>query len=234
MNKDFVRVHALLRDLEHIAPGHVSPYLHLEYGRWWRSAFVWEESFPGKPAARRNAEQELSALYQQAERKFHACTDGRAPDSFLLRSKAEYDRRLSDLREAVGRCRTEATAPIVNRIGLLLVPNLLFQELDQIYEELCAFYSLSGLEHYCRHIVYERNDPSESEEGFLWLVSKALIRGGYDLMPAIQQLETDAQERLESIHKSFTAQASLSVRKHIIAPVQAKLPILRELLERVA
>ena len=88
------------------------------------------------------------------------------------------------------------------------------------------------MEHYCQHIVYEKNDPSENEEGFLWLVSKAFIRWGYDLMPAIQQLEADAQERLESIHKSFAAQASLSARKHIIAPVQAKLPILRELLER--
>ena len=115
MNKDFVRVQALLRDLEHTVPSHVIPYIHLEYGRWWRSAFVWEESFPSKPAARRNAEQELAALYQQAEQKFHTCTDGRAPDGFLLRSKAEYDRRLSDLREVVGCCRTEATAPIVNR-----------------------------------------------------------------------------------------------------------------------
>ena len=60
------------------------------------------------------------------------------------------------------------------------------------------------------------------------------MRWGYDLMPAIQQLEADAQERLESIHQSFTAQASISVRKHIIAPVQAKLPILRELLNRAA
>ena len=234
MNKDFVRVQTLLRDLEHTVPSHVSPYLHLEYGRWWRSAFVREESFPSKPAARRNAEQELAALYQQAERKFYACTDGRAPDGFLLRFKVEYDHRLSELREAVGRCRTEATAPIVNRIGLLLVSDHLFQELDQIYAELCASYSLPGLEHYCQHIVYERNDPSETEEGFLWLVSKALIRWGYDLIPAIQQMETDAQERLESIHKSFTAQMSLSVRKHIIAPVQAKLPILRELLDRPA
>lgn len=234
MNKDFVRVQTLLRDLEHTVPSHVSPYLHLEYGRWWRSAFVWEESFPSKPAARRNAEQELAALYQQAEQKFHTYTDGHTPDGFLLRSKAEYDRRLSDLREAVGCCRTEATAPIVNRIGLLLVSDHLFQELDQIYAELCASYSLPGLEHYCQHIVYERNDPSESEEGFLWLVSKALMRWGYDLMPAIQQLEADAQERLESIHQSFTAQASISVRKHIIAPVQAKLPILRELLNRAA
>ena len=152
----------------------------------------------------------------------------------MLRSKVEYDRRLSELREAVGYCRTEATVPIVNRIGLLLVSDRLFQELDQIYTELCASCSLPGLEHYCQHIVYERNDPSENEEGFLWLVSKAFIRWGYDLMPAIQQLEADAQERLVSIHQSFTAQASISVRKHIIAPVQAKLPILRELLERAA
>ena len=134
----------------------------------------------------------------------------------------------------MGRCRTEVTAPIVNRIGLLLVPEHLFRDLDHVYAELCASYSLPSMEHYCQYIVYEKNDPSENEEGFLWLLSKALIRWGYDLMPAIQQLEADANERLETIHKSFTAQASLSVRKHIIAPVQAKLPILRELLDRAA
>ena len=232
MNRDFVRVQALLRGLEHAGPGHANSYLHLEYGAWWRSASVWEESFPSKSAAHQNAERKLAALYQQAEQKFRSYADEHAPDGFLLRSKAEYDRCLSELRDAVGRCRTEATAPIVNRIGLLRVPEHLFRDLDHVYAELCASYSLPSMEHYCQHIVYEKNDPSENEEGFLWLVSKAFIRWGYDLMPAIQQLEADAQERLESIHKSFAAQASLSARKHIIAPVQAKLPILRELLER--
>ena len=234
MNKDFVRVQALLRDLEHTVPSHVIPYIHLEYGRWWRSAFVWEESFPSKPAARRNAEQELAALYQQAEQKFHTCTDGRAPDGFLLRFQAALNGHLSDLREAVGRCRTQDTAALVSRIGALLTPEQVFQDMEQVHAELTAAYPLPELTRYFSYIEYIRYDPSEWEEGFLKLVSKAFIRHGYNLLPAISQIEEDAGSQLAAFQKAFDTQAAISISKHITAPVQAKLPILRELLERGA
>ena len=45
-------------------------------------------------------------------------------------------------------------------------------------------------------------------------------------------MEEDAGSQLAAFQKAFDTQAAISISKHITAPVQAKLPILRELLER--
>ena len=66
------------------------------------------------------------------------------------------------------------------------------------------------------------------------MVSKAFIRHGYNILPAISQIEENAGSQLAAFQKAFDIQAAISISKHITAPVQAKLPILRELLERGA
>ncbi len=139
-----------------------------------------------------------------------------------------------ELREALGRCRTHDTAALVNRIGILLTPEQVFQDMEQVHAELTAAYPLPDIASYFGHIEYIRYDPSEWEEGFLKLVSKAFIRHGYNLLPAISQIEEDAGSQLAAFQKAFDTQAAISISKHITAPVQAKLPILRELLERGA
>ena len=64
------------------------------------------------------------------------------------------------------------------------------------------------------------------------LVARAFTRHGYDLLSAIQHLEEDAAHQLSTFQNAFDARAALSISEHITAPVQTKLPILRELLER--
>lgn len=232
MDKRFVKVKNLVRDLDGCNSGVLFPHVFLDYDKWQRLPYTWEEGLPTKLAAVCEAEKLLRPLYRQAEQKFQHYTDPRSPDSFLLRFQAALNGQLSSLREALGRCRTQDTAALVNRIGILLTPEQVFQDMEQVNAELTAAYPLPELTRYFGHIEYMRYDPSEWEEGLLKLVSKAFIRHGYNLLPAISQIEEDAGNQLAAFQKAFDTQAAISISKHITAPVQAKLPVLRELLER--
>ena len=232
MDKRFAKVQSLVRGLDSCGSWIIFPHVFLDYDKWQRLPYTWEEGLPTKLAAVCEAEKLLRPLYRQAEGKFRHYTDPRSPDSFLLRFQAALNGQLSSLREALGRCRTQDTAALVNRIGILLTPEQVFQDMEQVNAELTAAYPLPELTRYFGHIEYMRYDPSEWEEGLLKLVSKAFIRHGYNLLPAISQIEEDAGNQLAAFQKAFDTQAAISISKHITAPVQAKLPILRELLER--
>ena len=234
MDKRFAKVQNLVRGLDSCGSWIIFPHVFLDYDKWQRLPYTWEEGLPTKLAAVCEAEKLLRPLYRQAEGKFRHYTDPRSPDSFLLRFQAGLNSCLSELREALGRCRTQETAALVNRIGILLTPEQVFQDMEQVNAELTAAYPLPELTHYFGHIEYMRYDPSESEEGFLKLVAKAFIRHGYNLLPAIGQIEEDAGNQLVAFQKAFDAQAAITISKHLTAPVQAKLPVLRELLERSA
>ena len=234
MDKRFAKVQSLVRGLDSCGSWIIFPHVFLDYDKWQRLPYTWEEGLPTKLAAVCEAEKLLRPLYRQAEQKFRHYTDPRSPDSFLLRFQAALNGQLSSLREALGRCRTQDTAALVNRIGILLTPEQVFQDMEQVNAELTAAYPLPELTRYFGHIEYMRYDPSEWEEGLLKLVSKAFIRHGYNLLPAISQIEEDAGNQLAAFQKAFDTQAAISISKHITAPVQAKLPILRELLERGA
>ena len=232
MDKRFDKVQNLVRGLDSCGSWIIFPHVFLDYDKWQRLPYTWEEGLPTKLAAVCEAEKLLRPLYRQAEQKFRHYTDPRSPDSFLLRFQTALNGHLSELREALGRCRTHDTAALVNRIGILLTPEQVFQDMEQVNAELTAAYPLPELTRYFGHIEYMRYDPSEWEEGLLKLVSKAFIRHGYNLLPAISQIEEDAGNQLAAFQKAFDTQAAISISKHITAPVQAKLPVLRELLER--
>ena len=234
MDKRFAKVQSLVRGLDSCGSWIIFPHVFLDYDKWQRLPYTWEEGVPTKLAAVCEAEKLLRPLYRQAEGKFRHYTDPRSPDSFLLRFQAALNSCLSELREALGRCRTHDTAALVNRIGALLSPEQVFQDMEQVHAELTAAYPLPDLARYLGCIEYMRYDPSEWEEGFLKLVSKAFIRHGYNILPAISQIEENAGSQLAAFQKAFDTQAAISISKHITAPVQAKLPILRELLERGA
>ena len=232
MDKRFAKVQSLVRGLECCGSWGLFPHVYLDCDKWQRLPYTWEEGLPTKLAAVCEAEKLLRPLYRQAEGKFRHYTDPCSPGSFLLRFQAALNGHLSDLREALGRCRTQDTAALVNRISALLTPEQVFQDMEQVHAELTAAYPLPDLARYLGCIEYMRYDPSEWEEGFLKLVSKAFIRHGYNLLPAISQIEEDAGSQLAAFQKAFDTQAAISISKHITAPVQAKLPILRELLAR--
>ena len=232
MDKRFAKVQSMVRGLDRCGSWIIFPHVFLDYDKWQRLPYTWEEGLPTKLAAVCEAEKLLRPLYRQAEQKFRHYTDPNSPDSFLLRFQTALNGHLSELREALGRCRTQDTAALVNRIGALLTPEQVFQDMERVHAELTAADPLPELTRYYGCIEYIRYDPSEWEEGFLKLVSKAFIRHGYNLLPAISQLEEDAGSQLAAFQKAFDAKAAISISRHITAPVQAKLPILRELLER--
>lgn len=232
MDKRFAKVQNLVRGLDNCGSWILFPHVFLDYDKWQRLPYTWEEGLPTKLAAVCEAEKLLRPLYRQAEQKFRHYTDPRSPDSFLLCFQAALNGCLSELREAVGRCRTRDTAALVNRIGVLLTPEQVFQDMERVNAELTAAYPLPEMASYFGHIEYMRYDPSEWEEGFLKLVSKAFIRHGYNLLPAISRIEEDAGSQLTAFQKAFDTKSAISISRHITAPVQAKLPILRELLER--
>lgn len=234
MDKRFAKVQSMVRGLDRCGSWIIFPHVFLDYDKWQRLPYTWEEGLPTKLAAVCEAEKLLRPLYRQAEQKFRHYTDPNSPDSFLMCFQSDLNGHLSKLREALGRCRTQDTAALVNRIGILLTPEQVFQDMERVHAELTAAYPLPDLARYLGCIEYMRYDPSEWEEGFLKLVSKAFIRHGYNILPAISQIEENAGSQLAAFQKAFDTQAAISISKHITAPVQAKLPILRELLERGA
>ena len=234
MDKRFAKVQSMVRGLDRCGSWIIFPHVFLDYDKWQRLPYTWEEGLPTKLAAVCEAEKLLRPLYRQAEQKFRHYTDPNSPDSFLMCFQSDLNGHLSKLREALGRCRTQDIAALVNRIGILLTPEQVFQDMERVHAELTAAYPLPDLARYLGCIEYMRYDPSEWEEGLLKLVSKAFIRHGYNLLPAISQIEENAGSQLAAFQKAFDTQAAISISKHITAPVQAKLPILRELLERGA
>lgn len=232
MDKRYARVRALVKELEGCGSGACRPRVRVEWDGRPRLAWVWEESFPSRAAARREAERALEGLYRQAEEKFRAYTDPRWPEGFCGCFLGELNGRLSALREALGRCRTERTAALVNRFTRLMTPEAVSREMAQISADLVRTWPMPGLDSCRARIAYEQNDPSQGEEGLFWLAAKAFVRWGCDLWPAVRWMEEEAGRRLEAIQKAFDAQAALSVSRHITAPVQARLPLLGELLDR--
>lgn len=128
---------------------------------------------------------------------------------------------------------TRDTAALVNRIGALLTPEQVFRDMERVNAALTAAYPLPDAARYFGCAEYMRYDPSESEEGLLKLAARAFIRHGYNILPAIGQLEEDAGSQLAAFQRAFDAQAAISIGRYITAPVQAKLPILQELLDRI-
>lgn len=231
MNRAYLRVQDLVRGLHSCSPALLYPSVHLEYTCYQRLACIREESLPTRLAARWEAEQAMERLYRQAQQKYGRYTDPRSPDGFLARFRADLDGRLSALREALAPCRNRRTAAIVNRIHADLKPDEVLRSLEQANRELLARYALPELGEYLSRIQYDKDDPSQFEEGIVKLMAMAFVRYGYDLLPAIHQLERDALDRLRAFEKDLEGRASFSLNQHIIAPIQTKLPILRELLE---
>lgn len=231
MHRGYLNFQRLVRELQSCSPSLLYPHVCLEYTRCQRLACIWEESLPTQTAARREAEQIMEQLYRQAERKYGRYTDPRSPDGFLAQFRGELDRRLSTLREALAPCRTERTAAVCSRISVELKPDKVLRTMEQANWELLARYALPEAETYFRCIQYDKDDPSRFEEGLLKLAAKAFVRYGYNLLPAIYQLEQDALERLRAFERDLECRASFAMNQHLIAPIQAKLPILRALLE---
>lgn len=231
MHKGYLNFQRLVRELQSCSPSLLYPHVCLEYTRCQRLACIWEESLPTQAAARREAEQIMEQLYRQAERKYGRYTDPRSPDGFLVQFQGELDRRLYSLREALAPCRTERTAAVCSRISLDLKPDRVLNAMEQANRELLARYALPEAETYFRCIQYDKDDPSRFEEGLLKLAAKAFVRYGYNLLPAIYQLEQDAVDRLRTFERELETCASRTMHQHLIAPIQAKLPILWELLE---
>ena len=231
MHRGYLKFQRLVRELHNCSPSLLYPHVRLEYTHYQRTAYIWEESLPTQTAARRNAEQIMEQLYRQAAQKYGRYTDPRSPDGFLARFREELNRRLSSLREALVPCRTERTAAVCNRISIDLKPDGVLRAMEQANRELLTRYTLPEPEVYFRHIQYDKNDPSRFEEGLLKLAAMAFVRYGYDLLPAIKQLEQDAMDRLRGFERELETCASQTMHQHLIAPIQAKFPILRELLE---
>lgn len=86
--------------------------------------------------------------------------------------------------------------------------------------------------HYLSYVQYAINDPSEGEEGLSWLLGKCFIRHGYDLFPAISELESDLSQQIRKFQQAFTVQSKHALHQHIIAPLQTLLPILHQSLSQ--
>lgn len=158
--------------------------------------------------------------------KYRRFADARSPEQFLTRIQKELNGRLSHLREALVPCRTENTAVIVNRIAPYLVPDPVFRALEQKFPRLLDQYTIPDPTCYLSLIQYEKYSPAQFEQGFWKLAAAPFARYGYNLLPAIHQLETDVEQQLQAIQTELDGLLAQSIQTHIVAPVQALLPIL--------
>ena len=232
MDKQFANVQALVHSLARCNSGVLYPHVFLDYDSWQRLPWIWEDGLPSRLSAVCEAEKRMDALYRQAEEKFRRYTDPHSPDSFLLRFQSALSGHLSELREALGRCRPQETAAIVNRIGALLSPVPVFRDMEQVNRELTTAHPLPEAASYHQWINYVQYDPSESEEGLMKLVAKAFTRHGYDLTDTCFQLEQDAETLLTGYRSAIAEQVSLYLHQYVIASVQGKLPTLNAILEK--
>lgn len=232
MHEPFRRFQTELESLRRCDSGSGWPHVYLPRDDYQRAAYIPEESLPTKAACVRQARARLQSLYDETVKRMRVYSDPCSAGSFPARFQAAVSRRLSALRDVLGQCRTPDCAAIINRIMPLLASDKLFSAVETVNTELCAHYALPPVEHYFALISYDANHPGEFEEGLAKLAALAFIRHGYDLLNALQALETDATALLQRYKDAFDARASLEIERHIIAPIQNKLPLLRSAMEK--
>ena len=231
MNQYFVRLQACIRKLEACPTFLSSPHPTLDFGfHWMRSPCVWEESFSTHSAAARDAEQVFLPLYHQAEEALRCCRDISSPDGLYSEFCRTLSRRLGEAQEALIPMRTQRTAPVLNRISLLLRPDKVMDEMETATFQYDSF-ALNCASHYLGHTEYTTYDASEGETGITWLLGKLLIRHGYDLSSSISALEEDFDRAVTDCRQAFCIQAERAIRRHILVPLNPLLPILHQQLD---
>lgn len=230
MSKELTKFEKSIKGLQACTSAVTFPHISLPHDCPSRLACIWDESFPSRAAAERDAERRLRELYQTAVEQMNAYLDMQAPNSIFVSFQSRLNKRLTELRELLAACRTERSAPVVAQLQELLTSDHICQELQEIHRGLGQKYFLKKERGYAAQIEYGKHDPSVFEEGLAWLVAKAFCRYGYDLFPVILNMEEDATKQLKAYQAALHAQAALLIDKHIITPVQKKLPILRVLL----
>ena len=231
MNQHFVHLQACIRTLETCPSSLSTSYPTLDFGfHWMRSPCVWEESFPSRSAAVRDAEQAFLPLYRQAEEALRRCWTPSSPDSLHSELCRILNRHLKEAQEALIPMRTQHTAPVLNRISTLLTPDKVTGELEAVVSQHCPS-MLDCTPNYLSHVEYTTYDSSEGETGITWLLGKLLIRHGYDLSSAIFALEEDLRQTVMDCRQAFCLQAEQAIRRHILAPLNPLLPILYQLLD---
>lgn len=232
MNQHFVHLQACIRTLEACPSSLSTSYPTLDFGfHWMRSPCVWEESFPSRSAAVRDAEQAFLPLYRQAEEALRRCWTPSSPDGWYSDLYRVLNRRLREAQEALIPMRTQHTAPVLNRISSLLTPDKVTRELEAFAPSQGYSPMLDCAAHYLSHVEYTTYDASEGETGITWLLGKLLIRHGYDLSPSVSALEEDFDRTVTDCRQAFCLQAEQAIRRHILAPLNPLLPILYQLLD---
>ena len=231
MKQHFVHLQACIRKLEACPASLSTPYPALDFGfHWMRSPCVWEESFPSRSAAARDAERAFLPLYHQAEEALRRCWAPSSPDGLYSEFCRTLNRHLREAQEALIPMRTQRTAPVLNRISSLLTPDKVTGVLETAAFQRDSL-ALECVSHYLRHTEYTTYDASEGENGITWLLGKLLIRHGYDLSPAISTLEEDLRRTVTDCRKAFCVQAEQAIQRHILVPLNPLLPILYQLLD---
>lgn len=231
MNKDLKSLQRLIQDLAVRSASLPSPRLSLDYGsRWSRSACVWEESFPSRSAAIRGAERAFSPVYSQAHQRLQDYMEPHAPNSLPAGAQMWLDHHLGEVRQALVPLRTQHTAPVLNRMNALLVADQVLKEWSETNVSLSRRYQLEPPGHYLSRAEFVSYDPSDGEDGLTWLLGKAFIRHGYNLLPAISALEADLRRKTGDYKQAFLTQSERSLHRHILEPMQALMPMLHQIL----
>lgn len=234
LNKNYQKFKSSLERLRDCVDFAALPRLHLTRDDCCRAACIPEESFTSKAACTHTAERRLRHEHENASRQYDSYTDSHSSKSFVTGLDSLLSARLSHLKDVLGQCRAEHSAALVNRILPLLTPDAVISDIQSFNDELKARYTLPPVETYYTQISYETFDPSEFEEGLFKLMAKAFTRYGYNLYDAVNRMESDARRAIEDFRNDLNAHVKISINKHIISPIEDKLPLLREALERSA
>lgn len=228
LNDAYQAFHAGITALQNCTWGVCYPHISLPWENYQKMACIYAESVPSKATCVREAEGKLRELYEKAAQGFSRYAEPCSPESFLSTFQVGLSDKIHALQALLTRCRSRNNAAIANRLALLLTTDRVFAEMARWNDVLRNRYMLPSPMSYLSLIVYDVSDPSDFEEGAMKLIAKAFRRHGYDLLPALHQLERDASRLLSEYQKAFDVQAKLMLRTYITTPIQAKLPLLRE------
>lgn len=195
------------------------PRLTLPHDDFQVSASIPEEAFGSRLHCIQAAEHRLHEYYVEAERQFALYSDPLSAEGILMQFGQHFSSRLKELRAQLEACRTPENTAGLDAVLCCLVPEEVFQAAEALCKALEQRYVLPTENAYRKRIAYEKYDPSVAENNpAAKLVAKLFTRYGFDLLCAIQQLESDGTRLLQQYKAAFDAQMALEIERLVIRP----------------
>ncbi len=178
------------------------------------------ESFKSESDCRRAAERALEKAYNPARQTFEKRTAIRSAEGLFATAKKELTSRMDSMKDMLTTYHSKEMSKLITEINKLLSANKLFSEIETEYDSLKSQYEPDGVYCFTSAIEYNKDDPSEFEEGLAKLFAKGFCRYGYDTYPAASDIERHFSENLKEMQDAFNEMLVEALEEYIIDPIE--------------